>query len=165
MNLSEIHQLEVAEEYPHAIDVLEERLQTHPHEAETIIRLGFNLWYVVVECQRMGLNLPVRQYAKRFMALLKQYESELQDNADFCWAYGLGLSLFWFDFPEAAEPDGQRLLNRAASLDPVWKHVYMGNASQEELHQRFAGRGILASYYNIVEQSNSGDSLKAAPDS
>jgi hypothetical protein len=146
MELSAIHALEVGEKYPDAIDALGERLRVHPDEAETVIRLGFNLWYAVAEDCRMGTALPVEAYAARFMALLQRYESECRDNADFCWAYGLGLSLFWYYFPMGTEEQGDRLLARAASLSPMWgaRHT---TTSQEELCQYCAGRGIFASYY------------------
>jgi len=147
MELPEIHALEVGEQYPDAIDALEERLRVHPGEAETVSRLGFNLWYAVAEDCRMGTALPVEEYAVRFMALLRYYESEFRDNADFCWAYGLGLSLFWFYFPMGTEEQGNRLLARAASLSPMWGAFSGTGPSQEKLCQHCAGRGIFASYY------------------
>jgi len=146
MELSGIHDLEIRQQYPDAIDALEERLRIHPSEAETVIRLGFNLWYAVAEDLRLGLSLPVEEYAVRFMALLRHYESKFRDNADFCWAYGTGLSLFWFYFPLGTEEEGDRLLARAASLSPMWGALHT-TASQEKLCQHCAGRGIFASYY------------------
>lgn len=41
---SKIHELEVGEEYPLALDALEERLRADPFDPEAVIRLGFNLW-------------------------------------------------------------------------------------------------------------------------
>ena len=46
--LDQIHELEVREDYPTAIDALEERVRADPSDREAVIRLGFNFWYAVV---------------------------------------------------------------------------------------------------------------------
>ena len=151
MELSEIHKLEIMEKYPDVIDALEERLQTHSHEAETIIRLGFNLWYAVVENLRMGMDLPTEDYSERFMVLFKQYKTKLHDESDFCWAFGLGISLFAYMFPGANEQMGDKLLERAKTLDSFYSSFYSPEG-EKEIKKRFSGRGIFANYYNVVEQ-------------
>ena len=145
-SLKHIHELEVREDYPAAIDMLEERLRADPSERETVVRLGFNLWYAANEEARMRQGLPVERYASRFMELLREYQSQLDSDADFCWAFGLGISLFWFEFPGADEALGEALLARAKELDPFYVRL-----DQEEMHERFRGRGIFASYYAIAE--------------
>jgi hypothetical protein len=55
----EIHALEVSEDYPAAIDALEERLREEPDDAEAVVRLAFNLWYVVAERDGLGTQLPL----------------------------------------------------------------------------------------------------------
>ncbi len=146
---SHLHDLEVREDYPAAIDALEARLRADPAEREAVIRLGFNLWYAVVEADRMQKRLPTAAYAARFMELLRLYQSEMQDDADFCWAFGLGISLFWFDFPEADEAMGLALVRRAEEIDPFYRRMF-GAAAQGELAERFRGRGILAKYYAVA---------------
>ena len=143
-----IHDLEVHEDYPAAIDALEARLAAHPTEYEAVRRLGFNLCYAVVEQMRMGKALPVQDYATRFMELFRQYADQLADDADFCWAFGLGMSLFWHDFPGATEEEGHRLLDRARSLDPFWAHVHEPDA-QRDL-SRLQNRGIFSAYYHVA---------------
>ena len=106
--------------YPDAVDALEARLASDPSDAESVLRQGFNLWYAVVEDMRMGLKLPIEQYATRFMALYGLYAEELSDNADFCCVFGLGISMFWHYFPDATEEQGNHLLKRARELDPFW---------------------------------------------
>lgn len=145
LSLQQIHELEVAEEYPAVIDALEERLRVDPTDVETVIRLGFNLWYAAHEHIRMGKKLPVEEYARRFMELFEQYRATLIDNADFCWVFGLGMYLFWFEFPGATEELGASLMERACKLDKFWVNP---DADAEEKMRRFKGRGIFASYYN-----------------
>lgn len=142
----QIHELEIGQDYPAAIDALEERLQQHPLEREAVIRLGFNLWYATHEEALMRKDLPTERYASRFMELLREHRSQMDDDADFCWAFGLGLSLFWFEFPGADEHLGEALLARAKKLDPFYDRM-----DQEAMSARFCGRGIFASYYAIAE--------------
>lgn len=145
-SLEHIHGLEVREDYPAAIDALEHRLRENPTEREAVVRLGFNLWYATHEQSRMGIHLPTERYASRFMELFREYRPLVQDDADFCWAFGLGISLFWFEFPGADERLGEALLARAKELDPFYARM-----DQEEMRERFRGRGIFASYYAITE--------------
>lgn len=136
------------EEYPAAIDALEERLAADPTEQETVIRLGFNLWYAVAEAERMAKRLPIERYAARFMALLRQYQGRFGQDADFCWAYGLGTSLFWFLFPGATEELGDGLLARAKEIDSFYASLLQAG-NQAGIAARFRGRGILAHYYAV----------------
>lgn len=160
---------ESCEEYPLALDALDERLRADPCDPEAVIRLGFNLWYAVVENDRLGTHLPTDQYAIRFMELFTRYKDRLADNADFCWAFGLGMSLFWYEFPHATEALGNALLARAQQLDPFWKRLmrqenvwfrWLWRLSPRlyrlctrrkcaEEAQRLRSRGILASYYGV----------------
>ena len=142
----DIHDLEVREQYPEAIDALESRLAADPAEAEAVIRLGFNLWYAVAEDSRMYKSLPVEPYAGRFMDLYNRYSAALANNADFCWAFGLGMSLFWFYFPGATEEKGNQLLERARTLEPRWAHLFEQGVDLS----RLKGRGIFSSYYNVT---------------
>lgn len=144
----QIHELEVREDYPAAIDALEDRLRQPPLEKEAVIRLGFNLWYATVEQARMRKVLPTERYAGRFMELFREHRSQLEGDPDFCWAFGLGLSLFWFEFPGADDNLGEALLTRAKELDPFYARM-----AQEEMRSRFRGRGIFESYYAITEPS------------
>ncbi len=146
MSLDQIHNLEFSEDYPAAIDELESRLKENPNEVETIVRLGFNLWYAVVENDCLKKNLPVQQYASRFMALFSQYHDTLKDNADFCWVFGQGIQMFWFFFPGAYEKMGQSLIDKACSLDDFYRRFWKG-MTHTELVERFKGRGIFERYY------------------
>ena len=141
-----IHELEVREDYPAAIDALEARLAADPADYEAVRRLGFNLWYAVVEQMRMGKELPVGDYARRFMELYRRYATELAKDADFCWAFGLGMSLFWFNFPGASEEEGNQLLDRARQLDAMWARLYEQGTDLSRLQHR----GIFAKYYNVA---------------
>jgi len=141
----EIQELETSEAYPEAIDALEERLASNPEETEAVIRLGFNLWYAVAEGTRLGRNKRFGDYPERFTVLLERYGEKFRDVADFCWAYGLGIQLFWFHFPRMTEEQGNELLNRARALDPFWASLFRPGADLS----RLKGRGIFARYYNV----------------
>lgn len=170
MSLAEIHKLEMQEKYPDAIQALEERLKENPHDGETITRLGFNLWYAAEESDRMGIYLPVDDYFARVMELLDKYRSECGDNADFCWAIGLGISLFHYYFPSGTQELGDSLLAKARRLDPFYArfmknrprwyfkipkfirrliHGRQERRIMQDTVTRFRGRGIFAKYYNI----------------
>jgi hypothetical protein len=146
----QIHQLEIREDYPAAVEALEERVRADPNETETVIRLGFNLWYATAEEARLRNGIPIEEYAARFMALLRAYGESLGDNADFCWAFGLGIHLFWHMFPGATAEMGRSLLQRAAQLDEFWRQFSEGEIPAEECAKRFADRGIFASYYAVA---------------
>jgi hypothetical protein len=150
MTWDKIHQLELREDYPAAIDALEERLRIDPSEREAVVRLGFNLWYGVVEANRMQKQLPTEKYAARFMDLFRQYRTRFEGDADFCWAFGLGISLFWFNFAGADEKLGEALLTRAKEIDPFYERM-LHAGGQSEMAERFRGRGIFAKYYAIAE--------------
>jgi len=170
MTLNEIHNLEMQEDYPTAIDALEERIKAYPNESETVIRLGFNLWYAVVENERLAKNLLVEKYATRFTELYKTTREAFIENTDYCWAYGLGLSMFWYHFPNTTEEEGKALLNRAKEKDIFWARFMQQSNFYERLLQRFASsiywwikkkrtkeilmrldnRGIFTSYYNVA---------------
>ncbi len=153
LSWSQIHDLEIGEEYPAAIDALEARIAADPQDAEAVRRLGFNLWYAVAEESRIRNPIPAKEYATRFMALYRQYADQLSQDADFCWAFGLGLSLFPFYFCNAkdeaghrlVEAEGNQLLDRARSLEPMWAEL----PEAPDL-SRLKGRGIFASYYNVA---------------
>jgi len=147
-----IHDLEVRECYPAVIEALEERLRSDPSEAEAVIRLGFNLWYAYVEHPRMTGDFtfePVKAYPPRFMELFSQYRTALIDNADFCWAFGQGIQMFWYFFPGATEEMGKALIDRACELDSFWARFWSGDNSQAETTAKLKGRGVFQSYYNI----------------
>jgi hypothetical protein len=135
-------------DYPAVIDALEERLVADPNDREALIRLGFNLWYAVADAQRMAKHLPVGQYAARFMELFREHEQRLGDDADFCWAYGLGISLFWHEIPDATEELGEAMLAHAKELDPFYEGLFR-EGGQEAIAERFRGRGIFAHYYAV----------------
>lgn len=153
LSWSEIHRLEVGEEYPAAIDALEARLAADLLDIEAVRRLGFNLWYAVAEDSRIRNPIPAKEYAARFNELHRQYVHRFSDDADFCWAFGLGLSFYSFHLSgttdEAGrrilESEGYRLLDRARSLDPMWAELARGTDLS-----RLRGRGIFASYYNVA---------------
>jgi hypothetical protein len=71
----------------------------------------------------------------------------MDGEPDFCWAFGLGLSVFWFEFPGASKKLGGALLERAKELDPFYARL-----DQEEMRARFRERGIFASDYAIAER-------------
>ena len=128
--LEKIHELECKEDYPAAIDELEEYVRINPNSAEAVIRLGFNLWYAVEGADRMRKTLLREKYSARFMELFNTYRNILWNNSDFCHSFGLGLNLFYYYFvPDAKDIKvlksyellGKRLLRRARKIDPFWK--------------------------------------------
>ena len=149
LSLSEIHEFEIREDYPTAINKLEAHLEENPTGPETVIRLGFNLWYTVIENDRIGKNLPTEDYASRFMALFHTYRERFWKNADFCWAFGKGINLFWYHFPGATEELGQTLIDRASELDPFYERFW-SDLPPCAVRDRFKGRGILALYYDVA---------------
>lgn len=70
LTLDEIHLLEVREDYPAAINALEDRVGADPSDSEAVIRLGFNLWYAVVEDMRMSLRSLHRPRLRRILDLI-----------------------------------------------------------------------------------------------
>src|SRR5881397_3601722 len=131
LSLSHIHEREIAEDYPLVINALEDRLRENPNEAETVIRLGFNLWYAVVENDRMGKLLPTDQYARRFMELFSQYGETLKNNPDFCGSFGLGMQMFWYFFPGATAERGTSLIDHACILDTFYVRLKQGLTNHE----------------------------------
>ena len=163
LSLKEIHQLEISESYPAAIEALERRLGGYPDEEETIVRLGFNYWLMAEQGERISPNLPRDEYAQRFMKLFHEYYPRFKGSADFCFSFGLGISMFWHFYPGATECLGKDLLKQAAKLDSFYKPFATASMwfakfkwfrgrlpSQEELSKRFAGRGVFARYYNVA---------------
>lgn len=148
-SLSEIGQLEITGAYPRAIEALEGLLHRDPGNIEIVARLGFNLWYAAHEADRMGKRLPVESYRKRFMELLREHREKGLSSGEFCWAFGLGLDLFWYEFPGATETMGPDLLSRAEKLDPFWMRIRKGNVKQVEIDRRFKDKGIFSSYYQV----------------
>lgn len=155
----EITERENGQEYPVAIALLERLLGADPNATEAVVRLGFDYWLAMAEADRLGLDVPVQTYARRFLALLKQHEESRNEPADFCWAYGLPLSLHYYYFAtdgtnaaelESHKAHGERLLERAAALDGLYAKLQAGEATQEEVAERFRGRGSFAGYYGVV---------------
>lgn len=156
---ADIAEREVAEDYPAAIGALERMLEEDPENTEAVVRLGFDYWLAIAETDRLRLQVPAKQYAKRFAELLGHYEASLGGQADFCWAYGMPLVLHYHCFAndgtDVSELDslrsiGERLLQRAASLDGFYATLRDGAATPEDLARRFRGRGSLAKYYDVV---------------
>lgn len=152
-SLSEIGQLEITGAYPRAIEALEEQLHADPGNIEVVARPGFNLWYVAHEADRMGKGLPVESYRKRFMELLREYREKGLSSGEFCWAFGLGLDLFWHEFPDATETMGPELLSQAEKLDPFWGRIRNGKVMQVELNQRIKDKGIFSRYYQVGDSN------------
>ena len=148
LSWKEIHELEVTGAYPQAIEALEARLSGETFDPEAVIRLGFNYWYCVVEKDVEDLKVPADEYAKRFMELFDEYKALLANHADFCWAFGLGMSLCWYYFPGATEEMGKELLERSKALDPFWRNAFC--ATKEDKAKKLSGRGILSWYYNVT---------------
>lgn len=94
LSLKQIHQLELKEDYPAILCALEDRLIEFPDEAETVIRLGFNLWLIASNFGRLEIPEGLEQECgSRFINLYNEYKFKFSQNADFCWAFGLGMSL------------------------------------------------------------------------
>ncbi len=155
----EIYDLELDYKYPAIIEALEGRLKDNPEDKEAIIRLGFHYWYIIIECDCLKVNIPYEQYTARFRELLEKHKEPLGNDADFCFSYGLGLSMFYYHFvPDAKnvkslkayESLGKKLLKKAASIDPFYKKHRKLKATQEEIAQHFSGRGCFLKYYNVI---------------
>jgi hypothetical protein len=152
----EIYELEVNLVYPAAIEALEERLKGNPDEKEAVIRLGFHYWFVIAESGVVCQPVAVEEYAARFRELLWTYMDILGNDADFCFSYGLGLSMFFYnlvasmDDLEAYEALGKKLMKKAASLDAFYKRFNKQKVTQEEIAQHFSGRGCFARYYGVA---------------
>lgn len=155
---NEIYELEVNGEYPSIIEALEDILKENPNDKEAVIRLGFHYWYITAEYKCLKLNIPFDQYTARFRELLETYKDVLCNDADFCFSYGLGLYLFFFNFAtkdkaqslKVYESLGKKLLKRAAKLDPFYKRFNKSKATQEDIAQHFSGRGCFLKYYTVI---------------
>jgi len=155
----DIYNLEITQQYPDAIVAIEERLQLNSSENEAIIRLGFLLWLGIVEKDRLELNISQQSYAKRFRELLNANRSNYDNNADFCFSFGYGLSIDYFYFVEDAkdinelksyESIGKTLLEKAMELDPFYSKLLKGEITQKEISEHFVNRGCILKYYGIV---------------
>ena len=155
----EIYNLEITEQYPAAIEAIEERLKSNSEKEEGVIHLGFLYWLGIVEDERLNLNVSFQQYAARFRELLNTYQSVFDNNADFCFSYGFGLSMDYYYFARDAkdtkelnlyESLGKSLLEKAKRLSPFYKKLLNGKVSQQEISQHFAKRGCFLKYYSIV---------------
>ena len=145
----EIREMELRRDYCAAIAALETRLASSAgYGEEAVIRLGFNLWLAVVYAmERDEYGEPYAGYARRFVELLRKYEEQLHDNADFCWAFGQGIEMFWPEFPGTTREEGAALIKRAESLDSFWARFWTGGISREEREEKFRGRGVFEGYY------------------
>lgn len=141
-----IGSLEKTGEHNRAIKSLEEVLLQHPGDEEAVIRLGFHYWYVTVEHDLLQVDRSAEDYGRSFMQLFRQYEAALSHHADFCWAFGLGMSMFWFEFPGATKEVGDRLLAKAKELDEFWRKF--PNVSLKEEIAKYGDRGIWTYYYS-----------------
>jgi hypothetical protein len=147
--LEKAHRLEIDHDYPEAIEFLESALRNDPGNPEIVTRLGFNLWIIATEGDRFGLGDLQAPCARRFMALYREFKSTMYHDADFCWVFGLAMSMFWYMLPGASKELGNELLYQAGQLDPFWKRFSSNQISQKELAERFRNRGIFASYYAV----------------
>lgn len=148
----EIRELELRRRYPEAITALEKRLSDNTDfEEEVVVRLGFDLWLVVVDAhEKNKWEEPYTSYALRFVELLRIFRRRLYGNADFCWAFGLGIKMFWHNFPGLSKEEGESLMKRAESLDGFWARFLVsggGGVTQEEMREKFRGRGVFEEYY------------------
>jgi hypothetical protein len=142
-----IHEMEINERYPEAIDALESALEEQP-SCGVAARLAFNLWFVYIESFGFPQSLPFEQYRKRFVSLYRQYRDRCWNCADFCWACGLGISMFGYHF-DIAQEEGDRLLQRATELSEFWARMSQQEASEDEMRRYLAGKGIFECYYNV----------------
>ena len=153
LSLKQIHQLELKEDYPAILCALEDRLIEFPDEAETVIRLGFYLWLIASNFGRLEIPEGLEQECgSRFINLYNEYKFKFSQNADFCWAFGLGMSIFWHCLPGASEEIGNSLLAMAKANDSFWRRL-LGESgekvSEEEMKAKLQGRGVLATYYGV----------------
>jgi hypothetical protein len=159
LSWDEIYILEANYKYPDIIDALEERLKENPDDKEAVIRVGFHYWFITVEYDCLKVKIPFEQYTARFRELLETYKDKFGNDADFCFSYGLGLDMFYYNFvPDAKdikslkayESLGKKLLKKTASLEPFYKKFRKRKATQEDIAQHFSGRACFLKYYNII---------------
>ena len=104
------------------------------------------------------MNISITKYAERFVELLHIYRPKFGDNPDFCFSFGLGLSMFYYYFVpqcdqkhlDEYEALGKELLNKAQQLNPLYKKLSDGKITPLELQQLFSNRMCLAKYYGIA---------------
>lgn len=152
----EIFNLEINGQYSVAIEAIEGRLKSDPEEKESVIRLGFLYWLGLCQDIELHLGIHFQQYTERFRELLNTYQSAFKDNADFCFSYGLALSLDYYHFAidgtNAKELNfyksmGEALYKNAMKLDQFYMKLSKGKASQGEIADHFANRGCFLRYY------------------
>ena len=97
---------------------LEAKLDRNKFDKGLLIEESFTLWYVLVE------DMPCDEFNEidiqnLLMRNVKIYHGSFSEDADFSFIMGWMINVaFWYFDPVLNEQDGNRLLQKAYSLDP-----------------------------------------------
>ncbi|MFN8577531.1 MAG: hypothetical protein U0354_11795 [Candidatus Sericytochromatia bacterium] len=95
--LDEIHTLEINENWEEAIKELEIRYKNYPNEKETILRLIFTYWYLIIEDGIIKHNLSLDDLRYKFKLLYEETKEKFKLDAEYQWIVGFLIRLYEVD--------------------------------------------------------------------
>ena len=118
-----------------------------PNSRNIIIQLGFIYWYVIVEKDCLKLDIDAEIYSSKFLTLLSEKSEEFKDDADFYWAYGLGLEIGCGYFGKneiEIKLKAESFIEKACEIDCFFKKMVNGSASNQEIRDHFKDLSVFA---------------------
>jgi len=93
-SLEEIHEIEIVENWEDSVCYLEERIKEFPLEKETVLRLIFIYWNLVLEdgCIKHGLDYD--ELRRKFEELFVKTKSYFENDAEYLWSVGLMIDFY-----------------------------------------------------------------------
>jgi len=145
-SLEEISRLELVENWEEAIDNLEERLVHFPMEKETILRLMFLYWYLIIEHGPIKHNLNLNELETKMKALFERTKSYFSSDAEYLWIMGYMIRFYERDSGDWYEPIfpnlfGEELMKKAKGLSSEYplktleNRGYMGKYFQDMIYE------------------------------
>jgi len=167
LSIEEIEVLEDESKWEQAREALLERYRANPNDLQTVIRLGFLSWYVLVEwgCIHVTEDMNQRTYQTILDEVAHTGFDNFSDNADFLWCFGYMIFLFPYYFGDFDQwqQKGIEMTKQAYEKmkDPMLKMIYLGCDVTRDLRgyydacyearplvaTRFSGNGVLNHYF------------------
>ena len=155
MNMQHILQLEVGEKYSDAARLLEKlsRQNGQKCNCEVTARLGFDAWLAFTEWARVGTFEEREEMLSLFSTAFKMFKAYCASDALCCWVFGIAIRLSHWELGDYSEEEGIALKDRAGTIDPFWKRLDLGTATQAEVVNNLSGHGSISVYYGVNPDS------------
>jgi len=93
-SLKEIHEMEILENWENSVCSLEKRIEKFPLEKETVLRLMFIYWDLVIEDGCIEHKLNSCELENKFEKLFLRTKSHFENDAEYLWSVGYMISLY-----------------------------------------------------------------------